>query len=841
MLVVLYLLNVSCSSFPYRNIKRAENNTFTIETNLSNVNVKCLKPGEKYEQELGETENRSNSKNEFEYTFDRLRSKQLKLELYGDNLESQIIKIKRSPRAGAIVKDVLLSTITFGLPIIIDPFRADFYKISPKSKHITMYMKYTQQYMLDEYMKIKENSNPQVFADYLTKYSYSNCSELATNKKDSLEFIIAVRKSEERAIDDYISGHPKSKFLQMAQSIKNEMTESRVAYDQAKKTDKAIAYEAFIKKYPNSLEIKGAFTRMIDAAESECIKANKLDSSIFFLDKYLIPNEKRLNNNDYSNKALRIKNMIQKQVIAELDNAQADKYKAYKAVWDFYRNFKVKYSGFTYNYLEEIEAYSEKISALLFKKLLEANEKSTQSIFLSEAQKDFISLFENGWKKDLPISYYIVYESKSRSRNGVLKLFNQKYFENYYNNLGEAWSEVPDFYSYTYKGNKYSPLEKIDYEEIVFQKDLYSKIKLYNAGKLVVDYDNSTEKTDFHQNGQLVKTQYYKFDNVGKDLGYSYEFENGVNISLKALSKKLDEADNYLAKQDFQSAVSVYESCRNNYPTDIAENIRFRSSFEKATSLLDAHNKKQEEKRLAEERKQEQARLAEERRLEQIRLAESQKRNQQIKNNPESVGKWLCGRVFVSNENGYIFKLSFEPQDQYQYKSGIVKFEMPTGCIHVFLYDITPIGFDANFYKSTCGDISSNMSFTINMETNSISYFYKGEKFTFKANSTNSSTSAVENSNNNKLIGKYDAGSNAFVHIYSNGTGKAINTDDVLIPEGNFTWKTQTKGNKNLLVVYRGQSDPQRWCYYKEWRGMMVLYGTADEKQDPVGIIYIKK
>jgi hypothetical protein len=548
----------------------------------------------------------------------------MRIELYGENLESQFIKIRRVPRGGAIVQDILLSTITFGLPIIIDPFRADFYKIAKGSRQFDIKMKYTQQFMLDEYKKI-ENSNIALnFENYIVSYDYSDVKQLAVNKRDSLELFTAIQKSDEKKIDEFIKNRPESVFMSKATEVKNILKSSRVDFENSKKIDKAITYKKFVDKYPQSLQTNEAKKLMVNAAEKECLAANKLDSTIFYLDNYLLPNE-QIVVNDFSAKIRMANNLIEKQIIDELYLNKSDKYEASKEMCKYYTNFKNKYKKYSdLTSLLEIDFLRGDIAIILFNKLKSASDQSTQSSFLDEAQKTFIDIYEeNNWKKNLPISYHILIEA--RGKNGSIKLYNQQYVKNHLEHLGEAGSEFTDIHNYTYKGQKYKALENVDYEEFEIKEDVYVKVKLYYKGSLVVESDNRF-KSDFYKNGQLVKTKFHKWDNNGNRIGYEYEFENGVNLSLKELTQKLDEAEKLTAQKDYQAAVTKFESCRNSFPQDIPENIRFKKSFDRAFALLEEYNKKQEEIRLAEERKKEQARLAEEKRLEQIRLAEEQKR-----------------------------------------------------------------------------------------------------------------------------------------------------------------------------------------------------------------------
>lgn len=82
--------------------------------------------------------------------------------------------------------------------------------------------------------------------------------------------------------------------------------------------------------------------------------------------------------------------------------------------------------------------------------------------------------------------------------------------------------------------------------------------------------------------------------------------------------------------------------------------------------------------------------------------------------------------------------------------------------------------------------------------------------------------------------------------MHSNVTGRAYNTEGLVIPDGSFTWKTDTNGQgKNILVLQYDHDRIPHKCYFKERKYSesiikMVLYQNYDENDNPVGHILIK-
>jgi hypothetical protein len=83
----------------------------------------------------------------FVYQIPKLKRIYTKLKVEAPGYGSQVIKIKRVPRGKVIVKDELLTifTIFIPIPLAIDVFRSDFYKISKNTKEIYVELAPTNQ------------------------------------------------------------------------------------------------------------------------------------------------------------------------------------------------------------------------------------------------------------------------------------------------------------------------------------------------------------------------------------------------------------------------------------------------------------------------------------------------------------------------------------------------------------------------------------------------------------------------------------------------------------------------------------------------------------------------
>ena len=174
-------------------------------------------------------------------------------------------------------------------------------------------------------------------------------------------------------------------------------------------------------------------------------------------------------------------------------------------------------------------------------------------------------------------------------------------------------NKLYDVTSFNYKSTKYQSIEGSTYEELTFKNNEIQEIKVFKDNNLQTQlkfssgYSNMNEASYFI-NGKLVLTDFMQFASKL----YSYEFEDGVNLSLKQLENKIKEGDAALASKNFDKALEIYSECSNDYPPNIELNKRIENSINNAENKQNIYIQKIEKERLAEERKQEQEKLAEE-------------------------------------------------------------------------------------------------------------------------------------------------------------------------------------------------------------------------------------
>ena len=197
------ILLTSCASYKYDESKeRRKNNYVTITSdNLQDYTIN-YSSGEKKSEEVY-----SSSK---EINIDKLKKKNLSLTLTNPIYDPINIQLDRTVRPIALSKDIALGIFTFGIPVIVDLFNADFFMLKKNSRKVNIHFEYKQSYMKEEYDKISKSKNPEDFQNWIKNYPKSAIKQQVVDHKDSLELSIALSKETESAIDDYISSHQQS-------------------------------------------------------------------------------------------------------------------------------------------------------------------------------------------------------------------------------------------------------------------------------------------------------------------------------------------------------------------------------------------------------------------------------------------------------------------------------------------------------------------------------------------------------------------------------------------------------------------------------------------------------
>lgn len=588
----LILLN-ACASYKYSEYDKGRDCAF-------NINSDNLAEFEVIDSNSARKLAKANSKN-ITVNLLGLKKNNLRVLIVHPNYDTIRIALSRSPRASALAKDISLGVFTFGIPVIIDLFKSDFYKVSKKSKEIKLHFEFRQSYMIEEYEKIKNSSLPQDFNNWLAKYSKSKIYQLVIDNRDSLELTIALSKSKESAIEEFINSHQESNLLDQAKKIKSEMVESREYFVKIKSENTVEAYENYLKKYPKSLQNTEAHKKLVDAAENRAISSKKLSDMVNYLNSYLIPNDQYLNYSEFDFKKRVISEKIDSQLIVENIKQDSKKhYDSYSQLWKAYISLKSNINPRNLNVLAKTETYRVKICNLLFTKLKDINSQESQENLVKKINSDFPNLDPNKPQENPIITILENYDQG----NSIVKLHAVGFMTKYFDRISKD-NPLNGKNIYTYLDKSFKSLLGITYEELTFKNGhLFGFTKCYNGNALEFTVNmrfEGPEEIGYYQDGKLVKSVYILRNNQE----YSYEFKNGVNLTLQNLETQIKESKSYLNSGNFDMAISILENgLNNNIPRTIPQIINLEKNLKITKLKQEEYLKKQEEIRVAENNRQ---------------------------------------------------------------------------------------------------------------------------------------------------------------------------------------------------------------------------------------------
>jgi hypothetical protein len=552
-----------------------------------------------------------NSSSDYKLTFDGFKNKDIKASLYNQNYEKIDLTIQKRIRYDALSKDLFCGIFTFGLPFLIDPFKSDFYRIKKSSLNHKVHFEYTQEYMKNEYVKIQSSTNISDFRYWLSNYHKSVIYQKVIDHSDSLEFLFAVTQQKESAIDDFISTHNNSKYLERAVTVKNEMKAAREMFHTAKSTNTIEALESFLNKFPNSLYVTEARKLLIDAAEKEAFSSLNSEKVLSYLKNYYIPNEIFLDKNIIFEKRKKIINNLEVFIFQEsIINNQSKVYEEYSSLWKRYVgiNDDNQIPSDIKNF-EKIKNHQVEICDLLFNSLREANTSEKQSIWKEKSVNDFPKLDLNNNKPSNVKEILFTVLDNQKNGNGLINVFGSNYLLTLSEESKIDNGLISKFKSgkYEYKGSMFDALELSNYQELNFKEGIFSGIsKAFKDNQLLFSFEANkkseiTDEISYYQNGSVVKKIFVSkgFLADGKcviNQEFSYEFENDINLSLKAIDEKIKQGNVFLKSEDFIQSISTFENARNNkFPPSIAQNIELDKCIKNAKIKESEFLKKEKE------------------------------------------------------------------------------------------------------------------------------------------------------------------------------------------------------------------------------------------------------
>ncbi len=516
----LTVILTSCSLFlPYKETNKKLNNSFTVYTNVSGAQISLLNKPKK--ENFTSANNLSTTGEYFaENTFFKLKKSRMELLISKPNYDSDTIVIKRSPRTGILVADIIYFPF---LPF--DLMSSKFYKISKKSKVHHIQLDYSQEFMKSKYLEIIKSPNIEVLHKYLLDFPNSSMKDLVVSSIDSIN-LINTRVSERFEI--VISSRSNLELF----GFKNEIIESGnnscaiSPYVMSSYLDKLV-----IQSYKNAkenndikqfLEIRNEFVLNSPTAYSLLSTEAKqvLEQNQIEIDNYIIS---QLDANDAGNSTIK----LIKSVISEYGNPK-------------YQSLSV----------------SRKINGILISEISKRNDELSQSEHINSLKLELSSILQFDesrmqYQSDLPSKNILVSsEYRVLNQKKVISESESKLRESEWRAINHEndWGRK-NFSEYSLSLQKEIEKEK---------KDLKRLEEIVNNDQRALTFFSSTKKNA--NNSFLLNLL----------VGLSPEFDGQVKLFNQKLSSIIIE--------EFQMGIQIDSSESENYSK--LQDLMVRSNVE---------------------------------------------------------------------------------------------------------------------------------------------------------------------------------------------------------------------------------------------------------------------
>jgi hypothetical protein len=641
----------------YKN--KIENNTFSVNSNLKGFTVSFPLMKSQYDDKLIVNDNK------WVYTLPKLKKRHTTIEFSSENYETQRIEIGKTIRPIPFLMDITFSVFTFGIPIIIDLFKSDLYKINDTSKNIKIDFMYKQSYMFSEFNKIKDSKNPSSFDFFLDQFPTFENIDIVLNAKDSAEFNVALSQNTESAITEFIKSHPLSINLTKAIKIQEQFVKNRTDYNLVKSQNTVEAYEKFILDHPDAIQLNEAHLLLVETAEKKAFESKNALELISYQNNYLESNKRYLNNSSFDLKKSRVKNEITLNLNSDLINTDYDGYKSY---WAKYNNiFKFNINNEDLNLYSSL--FKKQLSTFLFSKLTKLNSESDQEKLIKSINNDFpkVYIYENLILELLDLS---------ENKNGKIKIFNTNYLGHIFKtpSLKQKYNNaISD--SYTYKSVNYLNLDSVEHQVLNFKNNLLDSTQ-QSGFKNEINYEviitnSNIIQENFNKNNKTIVRIFYNSDLSS----YIYEYDNNINLTLQKFDSDIKNIDNLFSQKKIEEALEGYKKlANNNLPKDIIQNKGLNIKLDVCQKAKDTKDKLAQQ---LEDKKQEKNKALELKKEEQNRITQSV----QMRKNGKLIDIRNATKQMVMNA------LAGEYQ-QNGYRTGTsVKFDKQGNFKMVYVYD----------------------------------------------------------------------------------------------------------------------------------------------------------
>jgi antitoxin component YwqK of YwqJK toxin-antitoxin module len=457
--------------------------------------------------------------------------------------------------------------------------------------------------------KCNSNSKLQIF---LKKYGHYKFSEAVEEAKTTYESVIFSEIQTTRDIEQcksFINLYPNSKYVNEVKSKIDFLENARKNYnDNSEKTIEF--YLTTINKYPNTNESDLAIQSLVNYFEGS--KKDNVEGYVDTVD--LIHTSIKTILNEIQSKELKKKYTKGLQLVSL--NGFGPKKTISTRLELISKNWNSYQQALNKDWIDrdELSLVSKVLNDTIIgsvldnylQRLTKCQSKEEQDRLLVECytkfpnivMEDLIDQFthQNGDSKSEYFNYVL-----SRAQfvdDADVTVYDSSYFYNWVHSTGE-FDELKNLcYWISLPGTAYcEDLSQVNKTKLHFKKGSFSgKQVLYKNNELFCEifflegsmYNNISE-INIYSDNQKISTRFFDWPEIGKNIftSYVYEFENGVNITLKELDKKIQQGINLLNSKNYNAAIQHFELLRSNkFPNDLKQNLLLDDKIKTLTGLL---------------------------------------------------------------------------------------------------------------------------------------------------------------------------------------------------------------------------------------------------------------
>jgi hypothetical protein len=580
---VLFIFSLSissCAILGKRNsVYYKEANTFTIITNVEGANIESMH--KKHLENFTPTSQKDSSGYFAINTFKNPNLFKTKLIVSKENYDSEVVEIRKSPRAGVLICDICLFT---PLSPIVDMWNPNFYKISSKSKKIEVTLKFSQKYIDQEFVKIQKTKTKEPLTTFLNRFPGSNRTEEIKFKIDSLDFQAALLKNTEESIDVYILEHPNTIYTSEALKIQEEYKISRLEYERVIKSEILSDYTDYLSRFPRTFYKSPIINKMVGLAFNDLNESDSLKVLLNFNENFLLKHKEILKIEDFYKMSQQLSKLIDDRIISENNIKGINLLEYYFNVWNQSNVLADKYENLNYalgkvpekqvSELTKSKKFKEKLDRempeLMLQDISKLDSEKNQKEYFEKYQKLIPDEYKSSNKRVInPLLFNAL--SKVSSFSGKVKLYGYSYTVDRLSSLGVTdnfkpiltidsligrnerytldWRKVNVFVPFKHKGVLIDNT-KANKEELTLEHGKIVEIKLFKDNDLLSISKfakDSIYEISYYTEGKLFLQKFYSNDkdyyniNTRDKLKYLFEFSNGENITLKEFEKKVED------------------------------------------------------------------------------------------------------------------------------------------------------------------------------------------------------------------------------------------------------------------------------------------------------------